>query len=55
MNKLTAAVLLPLRFGWAMLASGVQTVAAIIRRGLVIGTPPAARMPTGRRCEHFTS
>ena len=38
LNKLTAAVLLPLRFGWAMLASGVQTVAAIIRRGLVIGT-----------------
>ena len=38
MNKLTAAVLLPLRFGWAMLASGVQTVAAIVRRGLAIGT-----------------
>ena len=42
MNKLTAAVLLPLRFGWAMLASVVQTVAAIVRRGLAIGTAPAA-------------
>jgi len=39
-NKLTAAALLPLRFGRAMLASGVQTVAAIVRRGLAIGTPP---------------
>ena len=44
MNKLTAAVLLPLRFGWAMLASGVQTVAAIVRRGLAIGTAPAATL-----------
>jgi multisubunit Na+/H+ antiporter MnhE subunit len=42
MNKLTAVVLLPLRFGWALLGSGVQTVAAIVRRGLAIGAPPAA-------------
>jgi len=42
MNKPTAAILLPLRFGRAMLASGVQTVAAIVRRGLAIGMPPPA-------------
>jgi multisubunit Na+/H+ antiporter MnhE subunit len=42
MNKFTAAVLLPLRFGRAMLGSGVQTIAAIARQGLAIGTPPPA-------------
>lgn len=42
MNKPIAAVVLPLRFGWAMLTSGVQTIGAIVRRGLSIGTPPPA-------------
>lgn len=42
MNKPTAALVLPMRFGWAMVTSGVQTIAAIVRRGLSIGTPPPA-------------
>ena len=42
MNKLTASVLLPLRFGWAMMSSGVQTVAVIVQHGLSVGTQPAA-------------
>lgn len=40
MNRLTAAVVLPWRFGWAIVTSGVQTIAAIVRQGLAIGTPP---------------
>ncbi len=42
MNKPTAALVLPLRFAWAMLTSGAQTIAAIVRRGLSIGKPPPA-------------
>jgi multisubunit Na+/H+ antiporter MnhE subunit len=42
MNKVIAAVVLPVRFGWAMVTSGVQTVAAIVRQGLAIGQPPPA-------------
>lgn len=42
MNRLTAAVVLPARFGWAMITSGVQTIVAIVRQGLAIGTPPPA-------------
>lgn len=42
MNKLTAALVLPLRFGWTLLSSGVQTFGTIVRRGLSIGTPPPA-------------
>ena len=42
MNRLRAAIVLPARFGWAMLTSGVQTIAAIVRQGLAIGTPPPA-------------
>ena len=40
MNRAAAAIALPLRFARALLASGVQTVGAIVRRGLAIGTPP---------------
>lgn len=40
MNRLDAAVVLPLRFGQAVVGSGVQTIAAIVRQGLAIGTPP---------------
>jgi multisubunit Na+/H+ antiporter MnhE subunit len=42
MNRPTAAVVLPLRFGWAMLVSGVQTVGVILRSGLRLGPPPPA-------------
>jgi multisubunit Na+/H+ antiporter MnhE subunit len=42
MNKLTATVVLPLRFGRAMLASGLQTIGAIVRHGLAIGAPAPA-------------
>lgn len=42
MNKPIAVVVLPLRFGWTMLTSGVQTIGAIVRRGLSIGTPRPA-------------
>jgi hypothetical protein len=42
MKRLTAAVVLPIRFVWALLGSGVQTVGVILRSGLGIGTPPAA-------------
>lgn len=42
MNKLTAAIALPWRFTAAMVTSGVQTVGAIARHGLSIGTPPPA-------------
>lgn len=41
MNRLSAALVLPVRFGRALLASGVQTVAHIVRQGLATGTPPA--------------
>lgn len=40
MNRLTAAFVLPWRFGRAVVGSGVQTIAAIVRQGLAIGTPP---------------
>lgn len=39
MNRATAAVVLPLRFGRALVTAGVQTVGAILRHGLSIGTP----------------
>jgi multisubunit Na+/H+ antiporter MnhE subunit len=42
MNRVTAAAVLPVRFGWAMVTSGLQTVAAIVRQGLAIGQPPPA-------------
>lgn len=42
MNKPTAALVLPLRFAWAVLTSGAQTIGAIVQRGLSIGTPPPA-------------
>ena len=42
MNRLVAAVVLPARFGWAMVTSGAQTIGAIVRQGLAIGTPPPA-------------
>ncbi|MBK6804398.1 MAG: Na+/H+ antiporter subunit E [Betaproteobacteria bacterium] len=40
MNKPVAAVVLPLRFAWAMITSGAQTIGAILRQGLSLGTPP---------------
>jgi len=39
MNRLTAAVVLPWRFGRAVVGSGVKTIAAIVRQGLALGTP----------------
>lgn len=42
MNKPTAAITLPLRFGWAMLKSGALTIDTIVRHGLGIGTPAPA-------------
>jgi multisubunit Na+/H+ antiporter MnhE subunit len=42
MNKLTAAVVLPWRFGVAVLSAGAHTVGAIVRQGLRVGTPPDA-------------
>ncbi|MCW5633253.1 MAG: Na+/H+ antiporter subunit E [Rubrivivax sp.] len=42
MNRPAAAVVLPLRFAWALLASGVQTIGVILQRGLRIGAPPPA-------------
>lgn len=42
MNRLVAAVVLPARVGWAMMTSGAQTIGAIVRQGLAIGTPPPA-------------
>lgn len=42
MHKLTAAVVLPLRFGAAMLAAGAQTIATILRQALGRGAPPPA-------------
>jgi len=35
-------VVLPARVGWAMVTSGAQTIGAIVRQGLAIGTPPPA-------------
>jgi multisubunit Na+/H+ antiporter MnhE subunit len=43
MNRLNAAVVLPSRFGLAIVTSGMQTIVAIVRQGLDMGTPP---MPT---------
>jgi multisubunit Na+/H+ antiporter MnhE subunit len=40
MNKITATIALPLRFGWAMATAGIQTVGVILRNGLRIGTAP---------------
>lgn len=40
MNKPVAAVVLPLRFAWAMITSGAQTIGTIVRQGLSLGTPP---------------
>lgn len=42
MHKLVAAIVLPLRFGWALVTAGAQTLGAIVRQGLSIGTPPPA-------------
>jgi multisubunit Na+/H+ antiporter MnhE subunit len=42
MNRAVAAFILPARFGWAILTSGVQTVGAILRQGLAIGPPVPA-------------
>lgn len=42
MQRLIAAVVLPIRFVWAVLGAGVQTVGVILRSGLRIGTPAAA-------------
>lgn len=43
MNRATAAIVLPLRFGWAMLVSGVQTIGVILRSGLrPQAAPPAS-------------
>ena len=42
MHKLIAAIVLPWRFGRAVVTAGAQTVAAIVRQGLSIGTPPPA-------------
>ena len=42
MNRATAALLLPLRFAHQMLASGLQTVGAILRTGLARGAAPPA-------------
>lgn len=42
MDKPTAALVLPLRFGTAVLAAGAHTVGAIVRQGLRVGAPPAA-------------
>lgn len=39
MNRILAAILLPLRFTWAVVTSGVQTVGLILRHGLRIGEP----------------
>jgi multisubunit Na+/H+ antiporter MnhE subunit len=39
MTRILAALLLPLRFAWAVVTSGVQTVALILRHGLRIGEP----------------
>lgn len=41
MNRLTAAVVLPWRFGRAVVGSGVQTIATIVRQGLAMGAPPS--------------
>lgn len=40
MNRLAAAVMLPARFGGALITSGAQTIGTIVRQGLAIGTPP---------------
>jgi multisubunit Na+/H+ antiporter MnhE subunit len=42
MHKLTAAVVLPVRFAWAVVISGVHTIDVIVRRGLSIGAPSEA-------------
>lgn len=42
MNRLTAALVLPLRFGVALLAAGAQTVATILRQARGGGAPPPA-------------
>jgi multisubunit Na+/H+ antiporter MnhE subunit len=42
MNRVIAAAVLPVRFGRALVTSGVQTVAAIVRQGLAIGQPAPA-------------
>lgn len=39
MNRTSAVVLLSLRFAWAVVVSGVQTVGLILRHGLGIGEP----------------
>lgn len=42
MNKPTAAIVLPLRFAWALLVSGADVIGAVLRQGLSVGTPPPA-------------
>lgn len=42
MSGFVAVVVLPLRFAWALVTSGVRTVGVILRTGLRLGPPPPA-------------